>query len=100
MKYTNAKSILPEELLTLIQDYIDGEYLYIPRKQENQKSWGEKNGAKKGLLERNRDIYEHYLAGIPISELAHLHFLSEKSIRRIIAQQKNGPIVDTESKMS
>ena len=79
MKYTNAKSILPEELLTLIQDYIDGEYLYIPRK---------------------RDIYEHYLAGIPISELAHLHFLSEKSIRRIIAQQKKGPIVDTESKMS
>lgn len=50
MKYTNAKSILPEELLTLIQDYIDGEYLYIPRKQENQKSWGEKNGAKKGLM--------------------------------------------------
>ncbi len=47
MKYTNAKSILPEELLTLIQDYIDGEYLYIPRKQENQKSWGEKMEPKK-----------------------------------------------------
>lgn len=88
MKYTNAKSILPEELLTLIQDYIDGEYLYIPRKQENQKSWGEKSGAKKGLLERNRDIYEHYLAGIPISELAHLHFLSEKVFGALLPNKK------------
>lgn len=88
MKYTNAKYILPEELLTLIQDYVDGEYLYIPRKQEHQKSWGEKNGAKKGLLERNRDIYQHYCKGTPVSDLAHVHFLSEKSIRRIIAEQK------------
>lgn len=88
MKYTNAKHILPQDLLHLIQDYVDGEYLYIPRKQENQKSWGEKSGSKKSLAERNLEIYQQYRMGTPISELATRYFLSEKSIRRIITEQK------------
>ena len=36
MRYQKANEILPVELVELIQDYIDGEYVYIPRKQENK----------------------------------------------------------------
>ena len=38
MRYQKANEILPVELVELIQDYIDGEYVYIPRKQENNRS--------------------------------------------------------------
>ena len=40
MRYKNAKDILPMDILALIQEYTDGEYLYIPKKPENRKSWG------------------------------------------------------------
>lgn len=32
MCYQNGKKILPPPLLSAIQEYIDGEYIYIPRK--------------------------------------------------------------------
>ena len=35
MNYKNATQILPQELLTQIQKYIDGEFIYIPRLSEN-----------------------------------------------------------------
>jgi len=46
MRYQRANEILPEELVELIQNYIDGEYVYIPRKQENKRTWGEGTGAR------------------------------------------------------
>ena len=36
MNYKNATQILPQELLTQIQKYIDGEFIYIPRLSENK----------------------------------------------------------------
>ncbi|MBP2629312.1 MAG: Mor transcription activator domain protein, partial [Firmicutes bacterium] len=41
MGYKNAICILPDDLIMAIQQHIDGEYLYIPRKEENKKGWGE-----------------------------------------------------------
>ena len=35
MSYKKAADVLPEELIDLIQNYVDGEYLYIPRKEGN-----------------------------------------------------------------
>ncbi|MFR2839710.1 MAG: hypothetical protein ACLTBU_11525 [Zhenhengia sp.] len=32
MKYRKAESVLPQELLKQIQQYIQGEYVYIPNK--------------------------------------------------------------------
>lgn len=40
MRYEKAQDILPEEILQIVQEYIDGEYLYIPRKEENKKTSG------------------------------------------------------------
>lgn len=88
MKYIKALDVLPEEIIKIIQEYVDGEYLYVPRKNENHKSWGEKSGIKSSLKVRNTEIYKKYLNGISINQLTQEYYLSEKSIRRIISQQK------------
>ena len=88
MKYVKAIDVLPQEIIEIIQNYVDGEYLYIPRKNDNKKSWGEKSGIKNILNERNIEIYEKYIKGLSISELSKEYFLSEKSIRKIIFNQK------------
>ena len=64
MKYIKATDVLPVEILEIIQEYIDGEYIYIPRKCENHKSWGEKSGIKDSLEIRNKEIYRKYIRAI------------------------------------
>ena len=88
MKYIKAIDVLPKEVIEIIQEYIDGEYLYVPRKDENHKSWGENSGIKKSLKIRNNEIFQKYLKGFTINELAREYFLSDKSIRRIINEEK------------
>ena len=88
MKYEKAQNILPEEVIKIIQNYIDGTYLYIPRKSENKKSWGENSGVLKNLEARNKEIFNRYSDGVSIKELATLYFLSESSIKRIIKISK------------
>lgn len=88
MRYQKANDILPEELVELIQKYIDGEYVYIPRKQENKKNWGETSRAKEELRARNIEIFMKYGQGHGVKALANAYFLSEKSIQRILLQEK------------
>lgn len=89
MKYMKAQNVLPEELIKLIQDYVDGDYLYIPRKDGEQKAWGEKSGTKNLLKSRNIEIYHKYCNGQSPAEISLEYFLSEQSIRRIISQEKS-----------
>ena len=84
MSYRNAQNILPEELIELIQQYVDGVYLYIPRKEAGRKKWGENTNIKNELEERNALIYADYLQGISVMGLSRKYFLSEKSIQRIV----------------
>lgn len=88
MKYVKAQDVLPEEIVKVIQEYIDGEYLYVPRKDGNHKAWGEKSGIKNNLKARNSEIYKKYINGTTINVLTQEYYLSEKSIRRIIGQEK------------
>lgn len=88
MKYIKAQEVLPEEILKIIQEYVDGEYIYVPRKNENHKSWGEKSGIKSNLKIRNNEIYKKYRNGTTINSLTQEYYLSEKSIRRIITEEK------------
>lgn len=88
MRYQKANEILPEDLVELIQSYIDGEYVYIPRKEENRKRWGEASRAREELRIRNIEIFRRYGQGISVKELAHEYYLSEKSIQRIVLQEK------------
>lgn len=88
MRYVKAQDIFPEELVEQIQDYVDGEYVYIPRKDENRKAWGETTSSRQETAMRNRAIYEDAQQGMSRGELAAKYFLSEKSIQRILSQQK------------
>ncbi len=89
MSYVKAVDVLPDEILALIQNYIDGEYIYIPRKEDNKKSWGENTNSRKEIRMRNSKIYEDYKRGIKVKDLAEKYFLSDKSIQRIVLQKKN-----------
>ena len=88
MSYINAGDRLPAHILELIQDYVEGEYIYIPKKESNKKSWGESTSTKKELARRNDDIYTQYMAGVKVTELAQAYFLSPKSIQRIVLNKK------------
>ncbi len=86
MKYKKAQDVLPKDILELIQEYMDGGYLYIPRKFGNKRSWGESSGSKLEIRERNIEIYNKYKEGISVKQLAKEYYLSQSSIRRIICQ--------------
>lgn len=88
MSYKKAKHILPRELLEKIQEYIDGEFIYIPRISDNKKGWGASTSTRQDLKERNTNIYTDYLAGASMEALAEKYFLSLKSIQRIVGQLK------------
>ncbi|MBW6410865.1 CD3324 family protein [Clostridium weizhouense] len=88
MKYEKAQNILPQDIIELIQQYMDGGYLYIPRKSESKKSWGENSGIKSSLKKRNNEIYNKYSSGVSVKDLSKQFYLTEESIRRIIRGEK------------
>lgn len=88
MGYRKAEEILPMEIIELIQQYVDGENIYIPRKSSYRRAWGTGTQIKQELSKRDKQIYADYLAGSNIAELACKYYLSEKSIQRILRIQK------------
>ncbi|WOO35265.1 CD3324 family protein [Anaerocolumna sp. AGMB13020] len=88
MKYVKANSILPEYLVSKLQEYTDGCYLYIPRKQEETRRWGEECGSRGKVSLRNEYIYTEFCNGMKVTELSKLYFLSERTIQNIISNQK------------
>lgn len=89
MRYIKAQDVLPEEMLERLQQYVDGAYLYVPRRRENRLSWGDRTQAKRETAQRNRDIYLRHLMGEEPSRLAEEYFLTEKTIRRIIREERH-----------
>lgn len=90
MSYKKANDVLPRNLLRAIQQYIDGEYIYIPRKADNRLSWGANTETRETLQARNREILAGRLSGCSVTELAERYFLSTKAIYKIISAAKNG----------
>lgn len=88
MGYIKAEEILPIEVIEIIQQYVDGKNIYIPRKQANRQEWGTNTQIKQELSIRNQKIYQEYLLGAKIADLACKYYLSEKSIQRIIRKMK------------
>ena len=89
MSYINVDDVLPKTLVREIQKYVDGQLIYIPRKKENSLSWGEKNGTKEKLAERNQTIVNSYYSGQTIAELGKVYFLSEKRIQGILHEYES-----------
>lgn len=88
MSYKRAEEVLPNEVIELIQQYVDGENIYIPRKSQNRMEWGAGTQTKKELKIRNQKIYSDYLSGKKVRELAKKYCLSEKSIQRIVRENR------------
>jgi len=55
MRYIRADEILPSELLEAIQQYVDGQLIYIPSKEKHK--WGSGTASRKYYCERNRKIF-------------------------------------------
>lgn len=88
MSYKKAAHILPPKLLMEIQEYIDGECIYIPKVSGSKKEWGSNTSIREELKIRNNLIYEDYLAGYGCDRLSLKYFLSLKSIQRIVRLHK------------
>ena len=89
MSYVKAEEVLPQEILASVQQYVDGQMLYIPRKTEEKRTWGSATDTKRKLELRNEIMYAKYQAGISVKELAEEYFLTEKSVQRIIRNLKS-----------
>jgi len=89
MGYKNAICILPDNLIAAIQQHIDGEYLYIPRKIENKKIWGELKNSRQVYAERNAAIFKEYKCGMPVEKLGDKYYLSPKTVYKILSMMKN-----------
>ncbi len=86
MKYKNANSILPAELIESIQKYVQGEYIYIPIKEKQKSSIPSEYSLE--LQKRNAHIYTSSLQGVSNKKLSEQYHLSESSIRRILIYQR------------
>lgn len=84
MSYLNALDTLPEGLIEKIQEYVEGQVIYIPKTKSKRCRWGEKTAAKAYFKERNCEIYNSYKNGTTVFELSEKYFLTPKSIQRII----------------
>jgi len=88
MKYVNADTIFPEELLKEIQKYVYGEMVYIPKPASQRKKWGENSGSRIYLKQRNERIRRHFMDGMTIGELSDRYYLSSDSIKKIVYSNK------------
>ncbi len=88
MSYIKAEQILPDDIIRIIQQYVDGKNIYIPRKSEQRQRWGNNTGIREELESRNIKIYEGFIEGKSSQELADEFYLSIKSIQRIIRGMK------------
>lgn len=89
MSYTKAEDVLPKHLVEEIQRYVDGKLLYIPRKNENSLSWGEKSGTREKLAKRNQSIVSRYYSGETLEHLSKAYYLSEKRIQGILREYES-----------
>ncbi|MBQ2667752.1 MAG: hypothetical protein IJF56_03910 [Clostridia bacterium] len=84
MSYIRAEDVLPPDVLALVQTYIDGKMLYIPKKQSDRSNWGSVSGTKEYYAERNAEICAKAMCGVRVCELADQYGLTPKSIQRIL----------------
>jgi len=86
ISYINAEDILPDELLSEIRRYVEGEAIYIPRSAGRVK-WGGHTGTREELDKSNCEIQREYDAGKTVNELSKEYCLCSDSIRKILRKR-------------
>ncbi|MBN2874437.1 MAG: hypothetical protein JXM71_05025 [Spirochaetales bacterium] len=84
MPYLNADGVLPPELISEIQKYVQGALVYVPRQGNERLGWGRKNGTRAELDKRNDAIRAAKAHGRTIDQLADEYCLSADGIRKIL----------------
>ena len=87
MSYMKAEDVRLEKLIREIQQYVDGTYLYIPRKAGSRRAWGQGSQYRLELQQRDRKICFDRNQGLSVPELCEKYHLSEQSIRRILRKK-------------
>ena len=82
MGYRNVREVLPDDLIKKIQEYIDGESIYIPKKEIRSVNLKQDNSV------RDREIFEKYQKGCKVTNLAEEYYISTQGIYKIIAKQR------------
>lgn len=83
MSYRNAREVFPPEVLALVQQYVEGDCVYIPRRTAQNRRTG-----REELCERNAKIRGEYAEGRSVRMLAETYFLSSQAIYKILAEKK------------
>ncbi|MCL2388682.1 MAG: GNAT family N-acetyltransferase [Defluviitaleaceae bacterium] len=82
MKYCNATELLPPQLLQELQQYAQGETLYVPKVK--RESWGKGTGAKAFFSRRDAAIRSQYSSGVALGQLSGEYFISEDAVKKIV----------------
>lgn len=90
MGYTNATEVLPKTVLEAVQKYVDGQCVYIPRRDDRKMAWGERTQTRAQIRARNREIHARHARGEGVRELAEKFYLSPKTIARILRARTAG----------
>jgi Mor family transcriptional regulator len=90
MGYTNATEVLPKTVLEAGQKYIDGQCVYIPRRDDRRQAWGERTQTRANIRARNREIRGRHDRGMDVRELAEQFYLSPKTISKILRARTAG----------
>lgn len=88
MGYKRAIDMLPSELILQIQQYVDGESIYIPRAIGKERKWGESTDIRFALDSRNNEIYDKYNNGVSVRQLAEEYHISTQGIYKILSKSK------------
>jgi len=88
LKYRNAKTVLPERLVRELQQYVQGQIIYVPGDDSVRAGWGESNGTREKYDSRNNEIIMLYRNGVSMEAIAGRYHLSEYSIKKIIYDSK------------
>lgn len=84
MRYMNAQDIIPQKLLAEIQQYVQGDLLYIPKPEKSRVKWGVHSGERERLSKRNALIKDTFRSGASLKSLAKEFNLSVETIKKII----------------
>ena len=85
MSYLNGKDVFPPALLSIIQKYVQGCCVYIPRTDAPRRL---PRTCSEYLLARNSEIYEKYLSKTSVRRLSEEYHLSPQAIYKIIARMR------------
>jgi hypothetical protein len=88
MPYLKGEEALPPELLSEIQNHVQGVLVYIPIRGRERSGWGRRNGTREALDRRDAAIREAVSRGVPVDRIADEYALSPDAIRKVLYRQR------------